>query len=279
MPYVDEARFNSYQRQNEPVCHPQTRVEILQDIKDWVNGQDTRGVFWLSGEAGMGKTTVARTIARHFYDSGRLAASFFFVKGGGDIGHADKFVTSIAVQLATNIPLLRQHIRDATLKQSDIATCSLDDQWKQLIEQPLSKLTEETHPPRNLLVVDALDECDSNISNLLRLLKRPIWLQGIRLRVLMTSRPDLLIRDEFRLVPGTEYQNFALHNIWPSTNNHDIFIFLEHSFKCFERVRPMGNNWPGKECIETLVQYSNGLFIWAATASKFICDRKGFPAR
>jgi hypothetical protein len=39
-------------------------------------------------------------VARKYHDRQRLAASFFFSRGGGDVGHAGKFVTSIAVQLA-----------------------------------------------------------------------------------------------------------------------------------------------------------------------------------
>jgi hypothetical protein len=57
--------------------------------------------------AGTGKSTIARTVARRYYDEQRLAASFFFSCGGGDIGHAGKLMTSIAVQLAENISTCR----------------------------------------------------------------------------------------------------------------------------------------------------------------------------
>ena len=57
----------------------------------------------------------------------RFEASFFFARGGGDVGHARKFVTSIAVQLASSVPTLRQHISDAVTEHSDIASQSLYD--------------------------------------------------------------------------------------------------------------------------------------------------------
>jgi hypothetical protein len=54
--------------------------------------------------AGTGNSTIARTVARTYLDQKkRLGANFFFSHGGGDIGHAGKFVMSIAVQLASNI--------------------------------------------------------------------------------------------------------------------------------------------------------------------------------
>ena len=39
-------------------------------------------------------------MARQYFDQKQLGASFFFSRGGGDVGHAGKFVTSIALQLA-----------------------------------------------------------------------------------------------------------------------------------------------------------------------------------
>jgi hypothetical protein len=45
-------------------------------------------------------TTIARTVAYEYSKQRRLGASFFFSRGGGDVSHAGKFFTSIAVQLA-----------------------------------------------------------------------------------------------------------------------------------------------------------------------------------
>jgi len=76
----------------------------------------------LNGLAGTGKSTIARTVARRYYVQERLAASFFFSRGGGDVSCAGKFVTSIAVQLAKkSLPLLR-YICEAITQHSNIAT-------------------------------------------------------------------------------------------------------------------------------------------------------------
>lgn len=105
MPYAIEAPFNSYQRQHEPTSLGKTRVHVLQDIYSWADGQDERRVFWLNGLAGTGKSTIARPIAHGYFKQGRLGASFFS-RGGGDVSHAGKFVTTFARQLARNIPPL-----------------------------------------------------------------------------------------------------------------------------------------------------------------------------
>jgi hypothetical protein len=104
--------------------------------------------------AGTGKSTIARTIAREYSEQVRLGASFFFARGGGDVGHAGKFVTSIAVQLASSVPTLRRHIFDSVTEHSDIASRSLRDQWQLLVLGPLSKLDGNDCRASYILVVD-----------------------------------------------------------------------------------------------------------------------------
>jgi hypothetical protein len=50
------------------VCTDGTRVKILEDITKWANDRSLASprVFWLTGQAGSSKTTVAYTIAKHF---------------------------------------------------------------------------------------------------------------------------------------------------------------------------------------------------------------------
>jgi hypothetical protein len=237
-----------------------------------VDGPDERRIFWLSGLAGTGKSTIARTVARRYFDKRRLAASFFFSRGGGDVGHAGKFVTSIAVQLAHSVPALRQHISDAVAERSDIVSQSLRDQWQHLVYHPLSMLG-ESEPETYVVVVDALDECDSdsNIRIIVQLLAEVRSLStGVRLRVFLTSRPEAPIHYGFSQVHYTEHQDFALHRISPLVINNDIRLFLEHQFRSItQRCRPH-TDWPGATVIAQLVQSASGLFIWAATTCRFI---------
>ncbi|KIM95704.1 hypothetical protein OIDMADRAFT_183718 [Oidiodendron maius Zn] len=68
LPYAAEAPFNSYAKQHEPTCLPDTNVDLLQTIYNWADGQDERCIFWLNGLAGTGKSTIARTVARKYFD-------------------------------------------------------------------------------------------------------------------------------------------------------------------------------------------------------------------
>jgi len=137
LPYVSQAAFNSSDKQHDPLCLQNTRVDVLNEIRAWANGREERCIFWLNGMAGTGKSTIARTIAREFYNQKRLGASFFFSRGTEDRSHAGKFFTTIAVQLAHLSPSLKVHICTAVAEHNDIANQSQRDQWKHLILQPL----------------------------------------------------------------------------------------------------------------------------------------------
>jgi hypothetical protein len=276
LPIATDAPFNAYQRQHNPTCLENTRVDLLHDIYNWTNRRDERGIFWLNGLAGTGKSTVARTVARRYFDQKRLGASFFFSRGGGDVGHAKKFVTSIAFQLASNIPSLDQHICDAIKERRDIISQSLRDQWQQLVLRPLSKLDGNGSQASYVLVVDALDECDNDIDILTILLLAAEIRQSerVRLRIFLTSRPEIPIRHGFHQLSDAEHQDFILHNISPSIINQDIGTFLENAFQVIVQERSIVTGWPGQQIINRLIQNASGLFIWAATACRFIREGK-----
>ena len=71
---------------------------------------------------------------------------------------------------------------------------SFRDQWRQLILEPLSRL-EDSLQPYYILVVDALDECDgeTDIRIILQLFAEAQSLKTVRLRIFLTSRPDIPI--------------------------------------------------------------------------------------
>ncbi|ODM15951.1 hypothetical protein SI65_08792 [Aspergillus cristatus] len=74
LPRVEYAAFNEYKKDAPPPAHccKDTRENILDQIEKWEEGYDENCVFWLSGMAGTGKFTIARTVANMFYQKNRL---------------------------------------------------------------------------------------------------------------------------------------------------------------------------------------------------------------
>ncbi len=223
--------------------------------------------------AGMGKSTIARTIAREFRDKGRLGASFFFSRGGGDLGNARRFFTTLSRQLANMSSFLRRYICEAIAEDEDILQQGLSNQWKHLILRPLLRL-EPGHlqHPNLLLVIDALDECDSqdDARLILHLLAEAKGLKFMRLRILVTSRPELHIRHGFLDIPAQVHQNFILHDISQSVVEQDIKLFFQDNLRKIQIEHNLPADWPCEQHITCLVERACMLFIYAATVCRFI---------
>jgi hypothetical protein len=226
----------------------------------------------LNGWPGTGKSAIARTVARRYHAEGRLAASFFFARGGGDCSHAGLFVTSIARQLADNKALgMQQLIRSSLEEHSQIAKQTLQDQWTQLVVQPLSRYNERGDSRTFLVLIDALDECEEgSIGILLRLLPQVGGFANVRLRILVTSRPETTIRHGFDQMGSALHQDFVLHRMPAEVSDKDVQVYLKHHFSTIATERGLDSLWPGERVLLTMVQYAQGLFIWAATACRFI---------
>jgi hypothetical protein len=179
------------------------------------------------------------------------------------------------------VPTLHPYICHAVTDHGDIASQSLRDQWQQLVLHPLSKLDGYSCHSSYVLVVDALDECDdhNNIQIILQLLAETRSLKKVRLRVFLTSRPEIPIRSGFYQIPDAEHQDFVLHSISPSIVDHDISLFLEYNLRLIGQEHSLGVGWPGGDTIRCLVQNASGLFIWAATACRFIREGKRFAVK
>lgn len=276
--YADGANFDSPERQNEPYCLPDTRVDILHQIMKWSTDPCQKTIFWLNGMAGTGKSTIAQTIARNLTEQNRLAASFFFSKGRGDLSHTGKLFSTIARQFAATSRMLKRYICEAIAEHDNISQQSMRDQWTKLVYQPLMKLEGNQQSPLILVfVIDALDECKSqqDIRTLLQLLTEARNLKNAQLRVLVTSRPE--ISSQFHNISGSMHEDFVLHDISAAIIRHDIAVFLRHELGKIKEERLLPFDWPGKQKLEILVERSGELFIYAATVCRFIQDPKWLP--
>jgi hypothetical protein len=127
-------------------------------------------------------------------------------------------------------------------------------------------------------VVDALDECnsDNDMRVILRLLAEARSLKTVRLRIFVTSRPEVPVRIEFCQISDTERQDLVLHNRSPCDVNHDISLFLAHKLALIGNEHSFKAGWLGAETIQRLVQSASSLFIWAVTACRFIRAGRNF---
>ncbi|RPB18652.1 hypothetical protein L211DRAFT_901709 [Terfezia boudieri ATCC MYA-4762] len=278
LPDAAGAAYNHGRWEYEDRCLPETRVDLRQQIMDWFEDPEGECIFWLNGMAGTGKSTISRTVAWDLAEKKRLAASFFFSRGGGDISHARLFFTTIAAQLANFLPALRPLISKAIEDNFGILKQGLSEQWKHLILNPLKNAPAQSI--QLVVVIDALDECDNydDIRLILKLLAQAKCLHTIRLRVLVTSRPETPISLGFRNLPGEVYQDFVLHDIPPAIVNQDISTFFREKLSLIKSERGLSTTpWPDEPTIRRLVEKAAGLFIYASTIYRFIENKDYSP--
>ncbi|KAF3190601.1 hypothetical protein TWF788_008121 [Orbilia oligospora] len=301
IPYVHSAAFDSETNELDARCHPETRKELLKQIKDWAQDPDGKCIFWLNGVAGTGKSTISRTVAHLFNDDDdiHLGASFFFKRGESNRDNASRFWTTIAVQLIRGIPGLIPHVQNAIQKEPDIATKALEKQFRALVFHPLERLIEANSsaaPEENnnralvplVFVIDALDECegDERVRQILDFLAEMPKLKLVRvhIRIFLTSRPELPIRLGFDGMSADTHDRMILQDVPPATIEHDISVFLESEFS---KIRSIFNitqrecssdfelppDWPGAENIKRLTKMAIPLFIYASTVCRFVGDK------
>jgi len=277
LPYAEGATHDDWARQHEDQCLKDTRVELRKQIMDWCDDPSSKCIFWLNGMAGTGKSTISRTISRELAEKKRLAASFFFTRGKKDISHSRMFFTTIAAQLANSLPVLRPFISDAIDNNPAIFKRGLREQWNQLILNPLKNAP--TQSIQLVVVIDALDECDSmeDIQLILQLLAEAKDLDTVRIKIFLTSRPEIPIFDGFRQLSGEAYQDFILHNIPVDTVNADISTFFLQKLSPLKAKHGLRTPWPDEQTVEQLVERAAGLFIYAATTLRFIRDGINSP--
>ncbi|OJJ65577.1 hypothetical protein ASPBRDRAFT_201704 [Aspergillus brasiliensis CBS 101740] len=275
LPFAKGAFFDSFEDQHEDECLAGTRTELLQQVQDWGRSSN-RCIFWLSGMAGTGKSTIARTVARSFADGGMLGASFFFKRSEGDRGSAAKFFSTIVKQLAVHVPQMVPGIRKALENDATIPGRSLREQFNKLILQPLLDVDPGEAMNSTVIVIDALDECEpeEDVEIILDLLPKAEKATNMTIRFFLTSRPEIPIRFGFDQINKNKYQNTILQNLDEDVIKHDIALYLREEFSKIQQRRrhALPHGWPGEERIEALAIMACPLFIFAATVCRFVAD-------
>ena len=280
LPAAKGASFDSHVEEHNSTCLPNTRTGLLHHIHGWANDKKSKPIFWLNGAAGTGKSTIARTVARAFADQQQLGASFFFKRGEGERGNATRFFTTIAIQLARRVSGLGPEIQKAIEADPAISERTLKDQFEKLVLYPL---LDTAHLPAAvlLIVIDALDECepDNDIRVILQLLSRTRDLKSVSLRIFVTSRPELHIRLGFKRLPDGTFEDLILQQVAKQTIQHDIRVYFEHELARVREERSLSSGWPRRDQVEALVEQAVPLFIFAATACRYIGDRRDNPRK
>lgn len=272
-----------------PKCYPGTRGAILQDLVQWVeNVHRRRPIYYLYAPAGSGKTAIAKTLADYFSDPDcpskkYLLASVFFSRTAEIQNNARRLISTIAFQVAVNIPLAAQYIADAITVDPLIFRKDFHGQVHSLILQPLRMALEGSLTPDQprLLVIDGLDECQGQ-ETLLKVISELALFRPFPLAIFLSCRPEVHIRKAFEIEPlkGLSLK-VGLTDKYDSEG--DIRIFLGSRFKEIRNAQSSSlkllPDWPGEEVVNALIRKSSGHFIYPAVVIKYMDRLGGNPIR
>jgi len=279
IPHAIAARFDCNDKLQP--CHEGTRQDVLHKIHHWIDqtddlvGMQATRVFWVNGpgSAGTGKTTIAFTVARKLYLQKKLGASFFCSRDNAECSNPRLIFPTIAYQLGQFHAPFLQEVSAAFKADPEVAYSVVPMQLERLIVGPLHAL-QGTMPPC-VIVIDALDECQDGgaTSIILESLAQYIT-QLMPLKFLITSRPEHHIHSGFKLEQLHKITcRFVLHEVEQRVVETDIYKFVNSSLMITKQMYQLDDGWPAVQDVNALVQLSSGLFIFAATAVKFIQDK------
>ncbi|KAF9511916.1 hypothetical protein BS47DRAFT_1363457 [Hydnum rufescens UP504] len=275
LPRADSAAYDSGREDAPLSCFEGTRVSILAEIMSWFESTEngTPPIYWLVGLAGIGKSTIAKTVAERADkrpDEDRmLGGSFFFSRSDAPLRNPNLVFPTLAFQLAQADNEFKNIIGEAVQQDATLGNKKPLAQFEGLILKPLSEL--DSHRRTTLIVLDALDECDERgAATILQLLLAHAS-QLPFLRILITSRPEPHISLVF-----SDARNLAkriLHDVEASVIEEDLRLYIRSELSEIPKklgLRTIGD-WTDGE-INALVEKSGKLFIYAATSIRFIGD-------
>jgi hypothetical protein len=220
-------------------------------------------IFWLHGMAGEGKSTIATSVASRLNNEEALGASFFFSRG--DPNNCRKLFTTIVLSFANHHP----QIEDAIFCKMNRYRWGTDvNPFSHLILEPILDMKESFDLSKpSVLFLDALDESGTEdehvdlLDFIFDFLTLPLLF-----RLFISSRPEKDIKQKLNDMGSLVYQ----HDL--KNDKAEISVFVDWQLKVIKRNWPSVNIpiWPGYEKCQALVNRACGLFIWAATAMRFI---------
>ncbi|KZP32870.1 WD40 repeat-like protein, partial [Athelia psychrophila] len=258
---------------SRPQCLDGTRTAILQSlISDLTGPAPDTNVFWLHGMAGSGKSTISTTIAEQLHDRGQRGAFLFFDRHSPAQSGPDGVIRTLAFQLALSNGIIRDAVCDEIVKDPQIATRTLDSQFKALVMASLRSCSAKMAGPV-VIILDAFDECGDAQSRraIVHLLINNLPLLPHTFRFLITGRPALDLNNAFGSHPAIKSVSLCGAE-WSSAA--DVLRYIQHELDELYQMRGRSDElppgWPGKQRLEQFGSRAADSFIWAATGIRYL---------
>ena len=215
-------------------------------------------VYWLTGLAGLGKTTIAYTICKLLEET-KVPFTSFFCSRQLDSKNSKLLVTTLCRNLAELFSSYASEVLPILESNSSIVDAELCRQMDELLAKPwMASLVCRECLQVPVVIVDALDENDGGTNFLEELLHSVKSGKLAGIKFLVTSRPEPTLVDMCKSFP--ENAVCKLHEVDTANVQKDIERYLCEAL-------PDLKDDPN---LVVLAQQAGGLFIYASTVVRFI---------
>lgn len=270
----------------EPGCLHGTRAQVQDHIFNWLRNPDNEAVMWMYGPAGIGKTAIARTVARLCAEQGRLSSSFFFFRSDDSRSSVKHLVPTLVFEMLQQMPHMRDIACTPIGNNPLVFSASLERQITTIMVPALSTPFPFSHSPAPdamLIIIDGLDECMDTVMQ--RLIIRSfvsllaIPTTSVRHKILIVSRPEANIVSTFSAVNISRQVKHLCLDEWKSIA--DIEIFLRAELEEVKQTHPLKSYlnapWPSKTSFGRLLEKSFESFAYATSAIRYISSLDRHP--
>ncbi|EKM60463.1 uncharacterized protein PHACADRAFT_246429 [Phanerochaete carnosa HHB-10118-sp] len=259
-----------------------TREELFEELEQWSAGRfpkdKPKRVCYLTGGAGLGKSSISHQLCvRHDtaeQPSLGLGASFFFVRGSGNLEDAHFVFSTITRQLAVSQPTLRPHIVSTAreyLNHGDRQ--QMQHAFGGLLRKALIAAPADQAP--TLIVIDGIDECKDRrlVPELLRclfsLVRELPWLY-----IFAASRPEPHILSVLASPDCTDVVNhMRLEDA--ADSDGDVEHYLKETVPKIPSYADYLSEHP--DALRRLVSRAAGVFIFARITVNFLDEHHSHP--
>ncbi|OTA70023.1 hypothetical protein K449DRAFT_417867 [Hypoxylon sp. EC38] len=246
------------------------RSETSQSFLAWLqNGQN---ILHISGNAGSGKSTLMKFLARHKRtreelqkwagDKKLVLADFYFWNPGNKLQMTlQGLYRSILFEVLSSCPELTREVFPFQWRRLEEthgdpiveSTLFREDRIEKAFEVLVRKGRHAHY--RFCLFIDGLDECDGNRLVHERLAQKlKAWTEGGDVKICASSRP---YREFLKICASPETPTIYLHLL----NQFDILVYCLNRFSSDHEVRETRLSY--RELTDQIVKYSQGVFLWA----------------
>ncbi|KAI0891534.1 quinon protein alcohol dehydrogenase-like superfamily [Annulohypoxylon nitens] len=238
------------------------------DFLRWRHGTAGR-LLWIRGDPGKGKTMLLCGIIDELEkdnkggdDDSRLLSFFFCQTTDTRLNTAMAVLRGLIYRLVNQQPPLLRHVQERyeqkgkQLFEDENAWVALSEIFEEVIKDPSL--------PGATFVIDGLDECEKNLSQLIRLIIK-LSSNSSKVKWIVSSRNWMELDEQLKPAAQLSLESNA------SSISNAVLIYIRHEVERLANLKGYSNELRS-EVREYLSSNANGTFLWVALACKSLAN-------